>query len=148
MFWTLADGTIETEPFKINGTEDEFRAWLDENWILAPGTEVSFDAQGRVIITYRTFPLTDGGEDFFFNTSGQGIVEISATRADRDTNDEWAFLAKDEPKAYMEDILPSIIETWNTGGIFVSWSGVDEEGEPVEGVGVKPSANAEMSLAR
>lgn len=144
MFWIFADGTIEVEPFEITGTEAEFRAWLDENWI----TDAEFIfTNGSLSITYRTPSAEEGGEDFYYNYNYDPIVEIPGTRRDREPDEEWGFLAKDEPKAYSEDMLPAIMEAWAPqASLILRWEGTDDEGNPIKGAAEKIAPDTEVDL--
>lgn len=142
--WFMYPGTVSLLPCSIKGNEGDFRLWLDENWVLAPGTQVSFTPEGYLTITWD-IPGREWGEfqyeddDPFSDYDPYPIPEIPALpkTVDRDSN-EWGFLAAGNPKSEMENLLPAIGATWLTESARVTWEGEDEDdlGLPMGVVGI------------
>jgi len=128
--WFIQEGKVTLHNARIRGTESEFRAWLDENWILAPGTEVTFNEKGRLVIVWTISEEAGSDELGYFNYTDDEymspIIEIPATRRDADfENDQWNFLAVGWPKAHMENLLSAIGKEWLTAGADITWEGID-----------------------
>ena len=129
--WFILYGKITLHDAEIRGTESEFRAWLDENWILAPGTEVSFSPDGKLTIVWAISDDTDEDLGYFTFTDDDymdPIPEIPATpkNVDYDT-DEWGFLSVGFSKANMENLLSPIGQEWLTGAAYITWDGFDRD---------------------
>lgn len=130
--WFILYGKITLHNAKIRGTESEFRAWLDDGWILAPGTEVTFDERGRLTIAWTISDEAGSGELGYFTFTDDDymdpIPEIPATPKSVDYDaDEWGFLSVGFPKAHMENLLSEIGREWLETPAYVTWNGFDQD---------------------